>query len=79
MLHNTVCYITHDMLCYITHHMLCYITDCMLCYITYHTSDKEDYQVLRISYKTLRSGHFDVVVVELINCKCRVIVRNQIW
>ena len=37
------------MLCYITHHMLFYITDDMLCYITYYTSDKEDYQVLRIS------------------------------
>ena len=74
-----LCYITHDMLGYITHHMLFYITDDMLCDITYHTSDKEDYQVLRISYKTLRSVHFHVVVVELINCKCGVIVRNQIW
>ena len=73
-----LCYITHDMLCYITHHMLFYITD-MLWYITFYTSDKEDYQVLRISYKTLGSVHFDVVVVELINCKCGVIVRNQIW
>ena len=32
-----------------------------------------------ISNKTLRSVHFGVVVVELINCKCRGIVRNQIW
>ena len=32
-----------------------------------------------ISNKTLRSVHFDVVVVELINCKCGGIVRNQIW
>ena len=39
------------MICYITHHMLFYITDDTLCYITYHTSYKEDYQVLRISYK----------------------------
>ena len=31
------------------------------------------------SKKTLRSVHFGVVVVELINCKCRGIVRNQIW
>ena len=29
--------------------------------------------------KTLRSVHFGVVVVELINWKCRGIVRNQIW
>ena len=29
--------------------------------------------------KTLRSVHFDVVIVELINCKCGGIVRNQIW
>ena len=29
--------------------------------------------------KTLRSVHFDVVVVELINCKCGGIVRNQKW
>ena len=29
--------------------------------------------------KTLRSVHFGVVVVELINCKCGGIVRNQIW
>ena len=27
--------------------------------------------------KTLRSVHFGVVVVELINCKCGGIVRNQ--
>ena len=32
-----------------------------------------------ISNKTLRSVHFGVVVVELINCKCGGIVRNQIW
>ena len=31
-----------------------------------------------ISNKTLRSVHFGVVVVELINCKCGGIVRNQI-
>ena len=29
--------------------------------------------------KTLRSVHFGVEVVELINCKCGGIVRNQIW
>ena len=29
--------------------------------------------------KTLRSVHFGVVVVYLINCKCGGIVRNQIW
>ena len=29
--------------------------------------------------KTLRSVHFGVVVVELINCKCGEIVRNKIW
>ena len=29
--------------------------------------------------KTLRSVHFGVVVVEVINCKCGGIVRNQIW
>ena len=29
--------------------------------------------------KTLRSVHFGVVVVELINCKCGGIARNQIW
>ena len=32
--------------------------------------------------KTRRYGasvHFGVVVVELINCKCEGIVRNQIW
>ena len=29
--------------------------------------------------KTLWSVHFGVVVVELINCKCGGIVRNQIW
>ena len=29
--------------------------------------------------KTLRSVHFGVVVMELINCKCGGIVRNQIW
>ena len=29
--------------------------------------------------KTLRSVHFGVVVVELINCKCGGIVRNEIW
>ena len=28
--------------------------------------------------KTLRSVHFGVVVVELINCKCGGIVRNEI-
>ena len=32
-----------------------------------------------IRNKTLQSVHFDVVVVELINCKCGGIVRNQIW
>ena len=32
-----------------------------------------------LSNKTLRSVHFGVVVVELINCKCGGIVRNQIW
>ena len=33
-------------------------------------------------FKTRRYGasvHFGVVVVELINCKCGGIVRNQIW
>ena len=29
--------------------------------------------------KTLRSVHFGVVVVQLINCKCGGIVRNQTW
>ena len=29
--------------------------------------------------KRLRSAHFGVVVVELINCKCGGIVRNEIW
>ena len=29
--------------------------------------------------KTLQSVHFGVVVVELINCKCGGIVRNEIW
>ena len=29
--------------------------------------------------KTLRSVYFGVVVVELINCKCGGIVRNEIW
>ena len=29
--------------------------------------------------KTLRSVHFGVVVVELINCKCAGIVRNEFW
>ena len=29
--------------------------------------------------KTLWSVHFGVVVVELINCKCGGIVRNDIW
>ena len=29
--------------------------------------------------KTLRSVHFGVVVLELINSKCRGIVRNEIW
>ena len=29
--------------------------------------------------KTLWSVHFGVVVVELINCKCGGIVRNEIW
>ena len=29
--------------------------------------------------KTLRSVHFGVVVVELINCKCEGIVRTEIW
>ena len=29
--------------------------------------------------KTLGSVHFGVVVVELINCKCGGIVRNEIW
>ena len=29
--------------------------------------------------KTLRSVHFGVVVVELINFKCGGIVRNEIW
>ena len=29
--------------------------------------------------KTLRSVHFGVAVVELINCKCGGIVRNEIW
>jgi len=29
--------------------------------------------------KTLLSVHFGVVVVELINCKCGGIVRNEIW
>ena len=28
---------------------------------------------------TLRSVHFGVVVVELINCKCGGIVRKEIW
>ena len=31
------------------------------------------------SNKTLRSVHFGVVVVGLINCKCGGIVRNEIW
>ena len=29
--------------------------------------------------KTLWSEHFGVAVVELINCKCGGIVRNEIW
>ena len=29
--------------------------------------------------KTLWSVHFGVVVVEMINCKCGGIVRNEIW
>ena len=29
--------------------------------------------------KTLRSVHFGVMVVKLIHCKCRGIVRNEIW
>ena len=29
--------------------------------------------------KTLRSVHFGVVVVELINCKRGGIVRNEMW
>ena len=29
--------------------------------------------------KTLRSVHFGVVVVELINCKCGRLVRDEIW
>ena len=29
--------------------------------------------------KTLQSAHFGVVAVELINCKCGGIVRNEIW
>ena len=32
-----------------------------------------------LTNKTLRSVHFAVVVVELMNCKCGGIVRNQIW
>ena len=32
-----------------------------------------------MSNKTLRSVYFGVVVVELINCKCGGIVRNEIW
>ena len=32
-----------------------------------------------LTNKTLRSVHFGVVVVKLINCKCGGIVRNQIW
>ena len=39
----------------------------------------EDYHPERMSDKTLRSVHFGVVVLELINCKCGGIVRNQIW
>ena len=29
--------------------------------------------------KMLQSAHFGVVAVELINCKCGGIVRNEIW
>ena len=32
-----------------------------------------------LNNKTLQSVHFGVVVVELINCKCGGVVRNQIW
>ena len=38
-----------------------------------------DYSKRKNNNKTLRSVHFGVVVVELINCKCGGIVRNQIW
>ena len=39
---------------------------------------KERMMILKKN-KTLRSVHFGVVVVEVINCKCGGIVRNQIW
>ena len=29
--------------------------------------------------RTLRSVHFGVVIVEVINCNCGGIVRNEIW
>ena len=34
---------------------------------------------LQVLNKTLRSVHFGVVVVELINCRCGGIVRSQMW
>ena len=38
-----------------------------------------EYEAQTYKNKTLRSVHFGVVFVELINCKCGGIVRNQIW
>ena len=40
---------------------------------------KENFRILELGNKTLRSVHFGVVVIELINCKCGGIVRNEIW
>ena len=44
----------------------------------FRSNEKEDGDEA-VQNKTLRSVHFGVVVVELINCKCGGIVRNQIW
>ena len=41
--------------------------------------ENEVYKSETKTNKTLRSVHFGVVVVELINCKCGGIVRNEIW
>ena len=46
--------------------------------IGYIIIDNKGKRLETSGYKTLRSVHFGVVVVELINCKCGGIVRNQI-
>ena len=45
---------------------------------SWHSQDKNVTPIYKFN-KTLQSVHFGVVVVELINCKCGGIVRNQIW